>query len=83
MANTTIFSNEEPPRVNNATVRLEAELTTYLVSVALSSAGWYDVAAPKPEVGAFLKGQLSNLDIAHGCPNGVDPVIKQCKGKIW
>ncbi|KAL9026138.1 MAG: hypothetical protein Q9180_007532 [Flavoplaca navasiana] len=83
MANTTIFSIEEPPRVNSATVRLEAALTTYLVSIALSSAGWYGVAAPQTDVDALLKGQLGELNIDYGCPDGVDPVIKQCKGKIW
>ncbi|KAL8756372.1 MAG: hypothetical protein Q9199_002985 [Rusavskia elegans] len=82
MANTGAFSAEFPPRIENATAGLESALTTYIVSVALSSAGWYGVVAPKTNVDALLSGQLGALNMNYGCP-AVDPVTKQCHGKIW
>ncbi|CAO1597530.1 hypothetical protein XANCAGTX0491_001337 [Xanthoria calcicola] len=82
MANTGAFSAEFPPRIENATAGLESALTTYLVSVALGSAGWYGVVAPNTNVDALLSGQLGEVNVDYGC-SAVDPVIKQCHGKMW
>ncbi|KAL8901735.1 MAG: hypothetical protein Q9207_005061 [Kuettlingeria erythrocarpa] len=78
MANTGAFSAEQPPSLPDATAGLEQALTTYIVSVALSSAGWNGVVAPNTDVNALFAGG-PNID--YGC-TAVDPITKQCNA-IW
>lgn len=80
-ANTGAFSSPDPPRLPDQVENLEQALTTYVVSVALSSASWVGVVSPATDVNALLGGQLGHPNIDYGC-NAVDPVTKQCNA-IW
>lgn len=81
MANTGAFSSANPPKLPQQTQGLEQALTTYIVSVALSSATWVGAVSPNTDVNALLGGQLGHTNINYGCTS-VDPVTKQCNA-MW
>lgn len=80
-ANTGAFSSPDPPKLPEQVENLEQALTTYIVSVALSSANWNAVVSPATDVNALLGGQLGHPNVDYGC-SAVDPVTKQCNA-IW
>ncbi|KAL8720103.1 MAG: hypothetical protein Q9225_002979 [Loekoesia sp. 1 TL-2023] len=81
MANTGAFSSPDPPSLPKQTEGLEQALTTYIVSIALSSANWVGVVAPNTDVNALLNGTLGHLNMKYDC-GSVDPVTKICSA-IW
>ncbi|KAL8833449.1 MAG: hypothetical protein Q9170_004258 [Blastenia crenularia] len=81
MANTGAFSSPDPPSLPKQVVGLDQALTTYIISVALSSANWNGVVSPATDVNALLGGSLGHLNMDYGC-SAVDPVTKICNA-IW
>lgn len=81
LANTGAFSNAHPPSLPAQTAGLERALTTYIISVALSSANWNAVVAPATDVDGLLKGTYGKPNMEFGC-DGVDPVTKMCNA-VW
>ena len=80
-AGTGAFTGPDPPNLPQQVEGLDQALTTYIISVALSSANWVGVVSPATDVNALLGGQIGHLNMDYGCTS-VDSVTKICNA-IW
>ncbi|KAL8711089.1 MAG: hypothetical protein Q9220_004470 [cf. Caloplaca sp. 1 TL-2023] len=81
MAETGAFSSPDPPNLPVQTKGLEQVLTTYIISVALSSATWVGALATDTTIDKLLDGSSGHLNMDYGCQK-VDPLVQQC-GPLW
>ncbi|KAL8949861.1 MAG: hypothetical protein Q9222_004054 [Ikaeria aurantiellina] len=81
MAETGAFSAADPPNLPQQTQNLQQVLTTYIISVALSSATWFGALATDTTINKLLDGSSGTLNMDYGC-EAVNPLIQQC-GPLW